>query len=631
MLSLIYSQKNRDLTKAKQYLQSCLQRDPRSVPVLNNLAVVEVKRGEMGEALSHWRQAVEVAPQQVVVQNLGRVVQLTASKQLNLNKSTLANFSELYASQLGNKFSPMSDALGWLYLLIDEESLDLALSDDEKPKPAGTIPPPDEAGLQVVGSGTGFVVAPGYVLTNAHVVKPGTAIELQTSDAPKGKTLRTTLVAKTEKPDLALLKCEELDAPPLPIDMATSGRGTDIMIFGYPHTALLGSSLKATRGVISALPHAAVDDMYLYDAVVNPGNSGGPVCDSRANVVAVETIGISTEGKYGGGIPGIAVMAFLKKNLPDFRPTALNARQIDWTAVDQKVSPSTVLIWVRKKVGAGEAVARVGTNYVEDITCTPCSRGKAPNPKCPVCQGSGIDAELVDRKATALVAAGKLNPPAAPPGPATRAPGVTPPGVRDRDIDIGKTQNDANKSFIHPPLDGETATLIRNVIVKGQLVETNQVGTSRTDGAPFHEFQNIGGLLIGLDLVSDVYLSRQRIVALRGIYLTTRGKTTGAWHGIQTNGGASYHIEARPGYAVAGLKVEEGTAIDTIIVVFMRVNQAKFDPSDRYSSPAIGAQGTVRDVVGMTGSLVVGIAGREPSDPTRPKYSMGLIMMPRDN
>ena len=137
------------------------------------------------------------------------------------------------------------------------------------------------------------------------------------------------LVASSEKPDLALLHCEGLDAAPLAIDPAPCRRGTDIMTLGYPEMFVLGASLKSTRGVISAVPSSAVDDMYLYDAVINHGNSGGPVCDTHGNVVAVTTIMVTTAGKYGGGIPGADGTSFrpqTRAQLPGSKPANRRTR-----------------------------------------------------------------------------------------------------------------------------------------------------------------------------------------------------------------------------------------------------------------------------------------------------------------
>ena len=96
---------------------------------------------------------------------------------------------------------------------------------------------------------------------------------------PHGEPLAAELIAESEKPDLALVRCKALDAPPVRLVEKLPTRGTDIMVLGYPLGPTFGTTLKSTRGAVVAMPDAAVDNMFLYDAVTNPGNSGGPLCD----------------------------------------------------------------------------------------------------------------------------------------------------------------------------------------------------------------------------------------------------------------------------------------------------------------------------------------------------------------
>jgi S1-C subfamily serine protease len=623
LLGMIYCLKNRDLAKAKQYFESCLTREPQNVAVLNNLAVVELKRNEYAPALVHWRAAIAAGSSQAVVQNLGRAAFLVQKGRLVMAKSLIADYSDAYVSQLGkNKFGPVSEELGWLYILLDKELLNLDTEEKEQAKALDIIPPPDDEGLEVVGSGTGFVVYPNYVVTNAHVVNAGTAYEIQAPDGPKGKTLKAKLIAKSEKPDLAVLLCEDLHAGSLPIDPNIAGRGTDIMIFGYPHTGMLGATLKATRGVISALPDPALDEMYLYDAVVNPGNSGGPVCDQKGNVVAVETIGVMTEGKYGGGIPSRDLLKFLKKNISNFVEAPLGTKAMDWPEVDQRVGPSTVLIWARKKVGVGEKPADAGgVNYIEDASCTACSRLKTPNAKCPVCNGTGVDQELLARK----VAIGKIaGIGTGTPSPAT--PGRTPPPPRrPGDAPAGPIKDDTGQRFPQAALAGEMAAFVRGGVQGKKTSDTELEGRGEI---PFREVPPGGAMLIGFEFGFGRFVSKLTINGIRPIYLSSQGKTAGNWYGPQSLVPVA-HIEARTGYAVGGVKIKSGLSIDSISVVFMKVRGTELDPTDTYESPAYGDGDLARTgMLGGNGSILVGIQGRM-SRRDGDVDSLGLIMLPK--
>jgi hypothetical protein len=206
------------------------------------------------------------------------------------------------------------------------------------------------------------------------------------------------------------------------------------MLFGYPEMLVLGTSLKATRGSISSLPDATgsrpskqgtsstVNSKYLYDAVSNSGNSGGPLCDAGANVVAVHSTGVNTASRYAGGVPSTQALQFVKKNLPEFRPSAPSAAKLEWPQVDERASKSTMLIWIRQKDAKPET-ASVGGDVIELSYCLFCGgRGSG----CRVCKGAGIDVELASVQ-RALAAANAAKAAANSPASSTPMPGGTSP------------------------------------------------------------------------------------------------------------------------------------------------------------------------------------------------------------
>jgi S1-C subfamily serine protease len=441
LAAVVYTARH-EVEKAALLFQKCLAVDPDNIAVLNNLAMLSAGKADWGAAASLWRRALAIGPDQRVVHNLGRFLEQAAVTTANVPKPLRDALALPYAEMVGSgKFQATDPEVGWLLLLIEASDLDIDFREGEQ-KPRDMTPAATADG-PVVGGGTGFVVHPGYVLTNAHVAVDDATYEIQLAD---GKLLKATRAAKSDQADLALLKCEGLEAPALPLAQQMVPRGTEVMLLGYPEMTTLGASLKSNRGSISSIPAAGADDRYLYDLVTNAGNSGGPVCDARGNVVAVHYLGINTAGRYGGGIPSPTALEFVRRSIPDFQPAAPSEAKLEWPQVDEKAAPSTVLIWVRRKT-ARPSGSSLGTDLIElpfclfcggtgklacnvtgcrngNITrggilagCPSCENGIA---RCRVCSGAGVDLELASvqralRELAAKKAAAKL--PAAAPAP----------------------------------------------------------------------------------------------------------------------------------------------------------------------------------------------------------------------
>gem|GEM_PF-1543413 len=432
LMGLIYTL-GRQGEKALPIFQKCLTRDPENVVVLNNVAMLAAAKRDYITAHTAWRRALDLNPDQRVVHNVGRFLEQCTETNINVPKNILDALALPYVELTASgKFEATSEKVGWLLMLIETADLDIALADEKAAaKKESPAPEPNDDGA-VVGSGTGFVVHTGYVVTNAHVAIDDGTFEIQT---PDGKLHKATRVAADEQNDLAILKCDGLTASPLVLQDAIVPRGTDVMLFGYPEMLVLGVSLKATRGSISSLPDPKINPRYLYDAVSNAGNSGGPLCDAGANVVAVHSTGYNTASRYAGGVPSTIALEFVKKSLPDYRPATPSAAKLEWPKVDERASESTMLIWIRKKNAKAET-ASVGGDVVELPFCLFCAgqgktkcdhggcvggfigtrQGKIPCPKCAglggticrACDGVGIETELASvQRAIARAAAAK--------------------------------------------------------------------------------------------------------------------------------------------------------------------------------------------------------------------------------
>jgi S1-C subfamily serine protease len=157
------------------------------------------------------------------------------------------------------------------------------------------------------GQGSGFVLTKeGLILTNNHVIGNAQRLEVMLSDKHKYKA---RILATDKNHDLALLK---IDAPNLtPVTLSDSRSlvvGQRVYAIGNP----FGLNGTMTRGIISAIrsirsPNGSpIEDAIQTDAAVNPGNSGGPLLNSRGEVIGITTMIASNGADQSSGI-GFAI------------------------------------------------------------------------------------------------------------------------------------------------------------------------------------------------------------------------------------------------------------------------------------------------------------------------------------
>ncbi|GAC1366805.1 MAG: MarP family serine protease [Actinomycetota bacterium] len=198
-----------------------------------------------------------------------------------------------------------------------------------EPQPAPSLPAPSDpdvaaalnaardstvkvagAGCGGIKSGSGFIAAPGFVVTNAHVVA---GIAAPTVYDLQGRRHPTEVVLFDPEVDIAVLRVNGLSAKPLVLLRSEAPRGVTGAVLGYPgggsFTYVPAALLEKTSAIGRDIYNQKVTTRSVYEiqADVRPGNSGGPFVSSKGQVVGVVFSASVSQANIGFALTGPVV------------------------------------------------------------------------------------------------------------------------------------------------------------------------------------------------------------------------------------------------------------------------------------------------------------------------------------
>eukprot|EP00588_Corethron_pennatum_P008755 CAMPEP_0194272260 /NCGR_PEP_ID=MMETSP0169-20130528/5872_1 /TAXON_ID=218684 /ORGANISM="Corethron pennatum, Strain L29A3" /LENGTH=585 /DNA_ID=CAMNT_0039014875 /DNA_START=55 /DNA_END=1812 /DNA_ORIENTATION=- len=164
-------------------------------------------------------------------------------------------------------------------------------------------------------TGSGFIISPNRILTNAHVVHRGQSILCRPQSGSKKYECEIEMISLPL--DLAVLRVSDASFfdGKVPLSLVQTGYGhlphldDNVTAVGFPTG---GDQISVTRGVVSRITHSSSLLRIQIDAAINSGNSGGPVFNSAGKVVGVATSVLKGASNIGYIIPAMLVHLFFE-------------------------------------------------------------------------------------------------------------------------------------------------------------------------------------------------------------------------------------------------------------------------------------------------------------------------------
>ena len=345
---------NRKVDAGLKAMELAVKLRPNCAEALSDLAIVYAFKRQWAVAVDTAYRAVKLEDNKGTVQNLvNAIVYAPAGMRNNTKIKPIAEQAMLLAEKNGIGTQPGHD---WEWLRPEETDRKHKAADDDEHDDSEQKGPPG-----IIGNGTGELVsADGYILTNRHVAKAGDYLMVRLADGTMKVADRVVI---DDEQDMAVIKIKTGDKLPF-VRLARYDHppvGEDVDVFGFPllgMVASLNSSVKMTRGIVTAWDddHPMCD--VTVDANINPGNSGGPMVDHFGNLLAITTAkttagnveGEASISSYGLGQSSGHIRKFLAKQAAKLAGLAMVPGTEDKVLTNEelatRLTPVTVCILI---------------------------------------------------------------------------------------------------------------------------------------------------------------------------------------------------------------------------------------------------------------------------------------------
>jgi len=180
-----------------------------------------------------------------------------------------------------------------------------------------------------IGNGSGFFInEKGYIATNYHVVKEASAIQVEYFQKGIKKTFTAKIIVTDKQNDLAIIQINDpkfINLPSIPYVFSSTIKdvGSEVFALGYPMANVMGDEIKFTDGKISSKTGIEGDiTVYQISVPIQPGNSGGPLFDSKGNLVGITSSALNKE-YFNSENVNYAIKTTYLKNLIDVMPESI--------------------------------------------------------------------------------------------------------------------------------------------------------------------------------------------------------------------------------------------------------------------------------------------------------------------